>query len=389
MTVAQRSIAKYMKKACIRPCLPCPPEDTFRCMAVIPVMDELDELPETLHSAARAMEHYPDKAAVMLVVNHPADSSIQRKKANAETLRLLNSGGQDFCGGLIPGRNLFWIDCTAPGTELRNGVGEARRIGMDTALTMLESPEKSFLLCLDADSRAAAEYFVRADEIFAANPDAGAASLKVRHRPGKTPAQESAIREYEKYLDDYVNRLRQAGSPYAFHTIGSAIAVRGKAYIQAGGMRMRQGGEDFYFLQAVSKTAPVIESGDILVFPSPRISDRVPFGTGPAMKSLLSGKPLPRYPEQGFAELQILLRTAAAEDMLNHPDKFKSALLPHTVNFLTQEKFFAVWPDVLRNTPENPEAVLRAFHLWFDGLKTLRFLHSFKQQDYSSAANFT
>ena len=42
-------------------------------------------------------------------------------------------------------------------------------------------------------------------------------------------------------------------------------------------------------------------------------------------------------------------------------------------NFFESEKFFKVWPGIRRNTPGNklPEA----FHVWFDGLKTLRFLH--------------
>jgi hypothetical protein len=41
--------------------------------------------------------------------------------------------------------------------------------------------------------------------------------------------------------------------------------------------------------------------------------------------------------------------------------------------FLEKEKFFKVWPGIRQNTPSNQ--LCRAFHTWFDGLKTLRFLH--------------
>jgi len=74
-----------------------------------------------------------------------------------------------------------------------------------------------------------------------------------------------------------------AGFPDSIYTIGSAFAVRAEAYVKQGGMNRRQAGEDFYFLNKLTKLGTVAEINDAFVFPSARVSDRVPFGTGAAM----------------------------------------------------------------------------------------------------------
>ena len=76
----------------------------------------------------------------------------------------------------------------------------------------------------------------------------------LRHQPGSRRRKQRAIDRYELFLRHYVLGLKLAGSPYAFHTVGSAMACTADAYVRRGGMNTRAAGEDFYFLQHLSRT---------------------------------------------------------------------------------------------------------------------------------------
>ena len=97
------------------------------------------------------------------------------------------------------------------------------------------------------------------------------------------PKQRLGIQLYEDYLHYYKKALDYAGFPDSIYTIGSAFAVRADAYVKQGGMNRRQAGEDFYFLNKLTKLGKITEINDAYVYPSARVSDRVPFGTGAAM----------------------------------------------------------------------------------------------------------
>jgi hypothetical protein len=82
---------------------------------------------------------------------------------------------------------------------------------------------------------------------------------------------------------------RKTGVPYAYHTLGSAMAIRGSAYASIGGMPRKQAGEDFYFLQKLIPLGNFGEINKTKVIPSPRPSDRVIFGTGAAITNYING----------------------------------------------------------------------------------------------------
>ena len=65
------------------------------------------------------------------------------------------------------------------------------------------------------------------------------------------------------------------------------------------------------------------------------------------------------------------------EENLVSPEKFLAELPIAAAGFFLVEKFPEAWKKVLNNLPARQEAAVRAFHEWFDGLKTLRFLHFF------------
>ena len=85
----------------------------------------------------------------------------------------------------------------------------------------------------------------------------------------------------------YVAGLAMAGSRYAHHSLGSTIAVHAKTYAAVRGYPKRSAGEDFYLLNKICKLAPVERLAGPALSIEARISARVPFGTGPALRRLL------------------------------------------------------------------------------------------------------
>jgi len=351
----EQDLLKYLRR---NPGPELPELIPFRHAAVIPAYGERESLPEVLDSIDRADGE--KSVAVIVVVNHPrgADAS--------SSLDLLDFLRERALPRVFP--------VYAP--DLTDGVGEARKTGMDCFIRSRRFGDlkKSFIFSLDADSPVAETYFSAVISALEAAPSAPGTVIGVKHGRAPDEKQERAIRVYEKYLFRYAEKLLQAGSPYGFVSIGSGFAVRCSGYVQAGGMRKKKAGEDFYFLQELAKQGTLLRIGEPLVFPSPRLSTRVPFGTGQSVKNLLAGGCLDEIPDFAFDRLAELLAGAAAPDgFLSDPRKAPPG---DTTGFLAAEKFGEIWPSVLDNTPPGHEARLRAFHRWFDGLKTLRFLHA-------------
>ncbi|MBO5668703.1 MAG: hypothetical protein J6S43_06215 [Lentisphaeria bacterium] len=347
-------VNKYLRRSRI-PQLP--EKKSFRHAVVIPVYNELTSFAATEHSIRTAMAQVPDDIAVIAVINYPAGEDKTESEALLNLIR----------AGVFPGVIPVYLP------ELTGGVGAARKAGMDAFIRMLNAAdmEKSVIFSLDADTLISGDYFVKVlPEVL----KGGAVTIGFAHRPAADAIHQAAIDCYEAYLTRYVEKLRDAGSPYAFFTVGSAFAVRCDAYVKAGGMKVREAGEDFYFLQAVAKTTGVRSMEEKLVFPSPRISTRVPFGTGPAVARLLRNEPLNEIPDGAFVILKKLLEKVTGESLFS-PEKFLASLPAPAAEFLLKENFPAVWQRVLNNLPETPGARQKAFHEWFDGLKTLRFLH--------------
>ena len=333
----------------------------FSYAAVIPAFDELDELPATLDALDAARKNVQFPVAAVVVVNHPVETDDAASRATLELLAARHD------------HTLFPL--YAP--DLSGGVGAARKLGMDAFVAAhdAESIDKCVIFSLDADTQVDAKYFAAIAAGFEKHPRAGFCTVGFRHRAGETSEQERAIREYEAYLRDYVGNLKSAGSPYAFQSVGSAFAVRGSMYVRSGGMKVRRAGEDVYFLQECAKCGEFFEIPEVLTYPSPRLSGRNPFGTGPALKKLLSGGSLNRIAPSAFAALRQLLSALETPEFAAAPEGLMRLIPPECAAFLEAERFPTAWAKILANTPRDIKAQRRAFHRWFDGLRTLRFLH--------------
>jgi len=193
-----------------------------------------------------------------------------------------------------------------------------------------------------------------------------------------------ATKLYEKKLHYYLAGLKWAGSPYAFPTIGSILAINFSSYAKVRGFPKRSAGEDFYLLNKLAKISPVVNlSGDKITI-SARASNRVPFGTGPAVIRLLEQQseqciydsPLFYHP-RSFAALKEVIESFSP---LSHGETtcFTSPLISKVLESMT---FFEQYKHAYAQY-KLPEQRLRYLHQWFDGFRTLKFIHALRAEQH-------
>ncbi len=349
--------------------------DDFAGAIVIPALAEADYVWNTINSLAQNPPEILDKFLTLVVVNHRQDAPPGVKKNNLDTLRMLATR-KDYFQNL----SLAWVDAASPGFELppQGGVGLARKIGFDLALERLNYQRNSpLLISLDADTLVRPDYLPVLVHHFQKS-STGGAILPFCHQPGSTLEEDQAIKRYELFLRAYVLGLKLAGSPYAYHTIGSTMACTASAYVRAGGMNTRSAAEDFYFLQQLAKTSGLTQVKGTVVYPAARPSWRVPFGTGKSVLKILTS-PLGAIKFYQTASFQMLknwldLVSQHTDLSADNIQKMAAEISPSLVDFLSRIHFQEVWPKLQKNYPSPPQ-LQSAFHVWFDALKTLQFIH--------------
>jgi len=343
---------------------------------VIPALAESATLFATLSSLAENPTEFCARFLVLVVVNQRTDAPAADKADNMATLRLLAAVDPRFSR-----LRLAWVDAASAGLEMPvkgGGVGLARRIGLDLALSRLDGLNNDpLLVCLDADTLVLPDYLPALARHFAQSA-CGAAVIPFCHQRGPTAESDRIIMRYELFLRGYVLGLKLAGSPYAFHSVGSAMACRASAYVKIGGMNSRAAGEDFYFLQQLARTVGVEPLGGTTVYPSPRSSHRVPFGTGRSVSRMQAGGEGEQlfYHPACFLVLGAWLALIAARPDADGRSLREQAgeISPSLGEFLDLSRFGEIWGKLRSNHPGR-EALLKAFHGWFDGLKTMKLIH--------------
>ncbi|MFB6317510.1 glycosyltransferase [Saccharicrinis sp. FJH54] len=245
-------------------------------------------------------------------------------KTHIEVIVLINSGELSQENIILQNRNTYnMILSEFPFTPEANlnfrpwivegirkkhtGAGYARKLGMDLAVSLFNGSgnENGLIVSLDADTLVESNYLQELFTVYS-NSEIRGGTIHFEHPVTDSTAPENmAILLYELHLRYYHNALRQIGFPYYYYTIGSAFYIRAMEYAKHGGMNRRQGGEDFYFLH---KVLPHITNRTITttkVMPSSRISDRVPFGTGPRIRQYLETGEMLTYSHEAFHSLQV------------------------------------------------------------------------------------
>ena len=348
----------------------------FDGAVVIPALAESDHLFSTLQSLAQNPSRNLSAFLILVVVNHRQDAPRSDKSDNEYTLQRLAAGDPS-----LKNLHLAWVDAASKGLELPakgGGVGWARKIGFDLSLPRLRfGPSTPLLISLDADTFVRPDYLPALVRHFQGTKVPGAV-IPFCHRPGSSREQDEAIRRYELFLRVYVLGLSRACSPYAFHSVGSAMACLAESYCRMGGMNLRVAGEDFYFLQHLAKTGGIAQVKGTVVYPSARASHRVPFGTGRSISRLLGKdeQAVLFYQKDCFQILGEWL-TLIAQNLQSGGEEIwerSERISPHLAEYLDRIGFIPVW-DKLRRNFRDPSTLMSGFQVWFDGLKTMKLIH--------------
>ena len=353
------------------------PASNTGVIVVIPSYDEPD-ITITLNSLAACTE--PEcKTEVLIIVNAPSDSSSESIRNNILTIERIESWKKLHSECFF---QLYYFDAGKPEIN-RWGVGLARKTGMDEAVrrfNYIDRPD-GVIASLDADCTVEKNYFISLYEELLNIKKRKACSIYFEHPiNGDFYPKElyRAITLYELHLRYYFQALKFTGFPYVHHTIGSAIAVKASSYVKTGGMNRKQAGEDFYFVQKLVSAGGFFNLYSTTVYPSPRISLRVPFGTGHAIGKL-SLMDTPEYSTYYFGAFKDLFQLFSLADTL-----FKTDInflinayseLPYGLKlFISEEEWLTKLAEITGNTA-NIDSFRKRFFNWFNMFKVVKYLN--------------
>lgn len=346
------------------------PSSKLKMSIVIPSYQE--ELEGILSSLGKNKIEDEDEIEIILVLNHSENA--ERSVKDFHTAQFKKYHNTNLANGV----KVICIQAfDLP--KKKAGVGLARKIGMDAALNRFSATNHDGLIvCLDGDCKVSNEYLTMLLKCEKAKING--LSIAFEHDINSIDSQRNTqIIEYEIFLRYYVHALRSAAYPHAFHTIGSSMASRASAYAKIGGMNTRKAGEDFYFLHKLIPQGNFYDLTTATVFPSARVSERVPFGTGRAMMEMNDGTKdfEALYNPKTFHDLGILFFDEA--DAL-----FGLSLkgLPKSfVAFLNQAGLSQQFEDLKARSKDSTK-FRKNFNHWMDGFKVLKYVHFCRDNFY-------
>ena len=372
-----------LKHRFFKPFIPEPPHRDTSLIVVIPSFNEPDVIKSlvSLYKAGRPSF----TVEIIVVVNSPEGADSCQLEQNRETIRMVKDWSKMHCS------NAFMVNVIdVPSFPRKHaGAGFARKTGMDEAVHRfnLLNNDRGIIVSFDADSECDVNYFPELEKCFS-NPGIRGCAIYFEHPMYDSDhSMESnwAIAGYELYLRYFVQAMRWAGFPYAFHTIGSCFAVNSKTYARQGGMNRKTAGEDFYFLHKIIPLGGFTELNSTRVIPSSRISDRVPFGTGASMRKLSSNgnQELQTYPLQSFKDLAELF--SVVPDFFGADTKAVNKTvdnLPGTVRTYLRNHDFTNAVMQMNLHTAGSLSFRKRFFVWFNALRLLRFLN-FAREKYN------
>ncbi len=336
--------------------------------------------------AKRLMEDglWAHNILVIVVINQPADCPTITAQ-NQQLLAYFEQMNKTFSHKAF---NLFRPSeahshfavinaCESLAPTKQQGVGQARKLGCDLAVALhragcIESP---WLHSTDADATLPSDYFQIPP------PNGSHAGIYGFRHQGQDETIQKATLRYEAAIRYYADSLRWAGSPYAAVALGSALACTFEGYCHVRGFPTRAGGEDFYLLNKLTKLAPPLTFAPVISLDA-RVSNRAPFGTGPAVAAIIegdqAGEPYRYYDPRCFRMLKHWL-----DHLPNHwqnPDAVTE--LPAPLPDALQYVGLAALNKHLHRQCKTPSQALKASHQWFDAFKTLKLIHQLQTLRY-------
>jgi hypothetical protein len=394
-------VTKYLNKYSIKGIeLVWNPDDKITSAVVVPAIQEYENIKKLLFSLIKNDSNNFTNTIIIFVINNLPSSDLVVKEDNIRALDLLRNivdkiPKDNFIEDIIEsGLRIGYIDASSPGRELsekEGGVGLARKVGLDAAVKIFnygEADRTKLLICLDADCTVKENYLTEIHRYFYENK-IEAASIYFEHIISNLSINYSAIICYETFLRYYVMCLRYAGSYYAFHTIGSAMACDHGIYIKTEGMNKKKAAEDFYFLEKISKNTQIHNIKTTAVYPSERKSWRVPFGTGQRVTRFhaQTHEEYFLYDPHIFDILKEWLNIFHSGEILSTEQYlgYGKSINKGLHEFLQQQNFELNFTAIL-NSSKSVLQLKKQQLKWFDGFRTLKLIH-FLRDNYFSNIN--
>ena len=360
---------------------------SYRFVVVIPVCNEEPDCFNQIFSQIT-----DDAILVILVVNSP-ENHMQSKdwqKQNNLLIEYLHDSSIKI-NRLLSNCNLIksnfrydilLVDRNSGHLQIpeKFGVGLARKIGCDIALKLFAEGkiEKPWIFSTDADVILPHDYFKNPVDD---NDSYSALVLDFEH------ISDDEVLTQLQFLYDLKIRYYHAGicfvgSRYNYIPLGSTLIISMYCYPQVRGFSKRSAGEDFYLLNKLAKIKPVKychESSKISI--NSRISDRVPFGTGPALQKIADLNCTDEYCYYNpdcFVYLKKwmnYLQSLWQENNLQI-DQPKDELLSELFNEFNCFNAF----QKAKKQINSKEKWNQFIHEWFDAFRTLKAVHFFDKK---------
>lgn len=372
----------------------------FEYIVVIPAYKESTDFITRFLSSELAKQ----SILVVVVINQPSnDNNLMPQQHlydyiidTGTTVFEHHISEHSYCALIHPDHTncyVWVIDCFSQPLPEEQGVGLARKIGADLAL-YLKSKNRilsDWIHSTDADAHLPNDYFSSVKVLSEQSSYKSTVALSYNFTHVNENIEIHAANQlYETALRYYVAGLTYAESPYAFFTIGSVIAFKAEEYVKVRGFPKRNAGEDFYLLNKLAKLGHIDFLKNTVVTIDARVSDCVPFGTGPAVATILqlkeNNQPYCYYHPQVFEELKtcILYLGKLWEHRLTIDKWFEylsieSQLALHHIKLIS---------FVEKQQTSNQVQFNKQLTVWFDAFKTLKFIHSLREQKYADIPLF-
>jgi len=357
------------------------PYKSLKISIVIPCFKE----PDIITTLESLNECDPvDGVEVLLIINEAENCNPETRKQNQQTLAELSRWQEEEKLNF----NLLSHYLIAPSRDA--GVGFARKVGMDEAARRFEAigkPEGT-ICCFDADTTCQSNYLTVIDKYFIQNTaTVFGGVVHYEHPLPINSTQRAGIILYELHLRYYENALARIKYPYSSQTVGSTMIVRSDIYQKVGGMNKKKAGEDFYFLHRVMPLGNFLNISETTVYPSPRISDRVPFGTGRAMHKWKeeNSNTFNTYAFKSFADLGEFFSNIDSFYKASNVD-YQRLLdkLPETVRTFLVSTYFAKELVRLQKNSRDSSSFTKNWYTFFDGFNVLKFIHYARDNYYQN-----
>jgi len=351
------------------------PSKDLKIIVVIPSYNEKNIQP-TIDSLFLKQDDFSFNVEVIVLINNSESEIEEIKEQNLLTLKTLQILSETYSKS-----NMHLIPVLIGDLDTKHaGVGWARKLGMDIATQRFRTINfNGTIVGLDADTVVESNYLNSIYSFFS-NNNFNAASIYFEHPitgDSFSDVHLEQIKYYELHLRYYKNSLKYSNLPYSFHTIGSAFALTASAYARQGGMNRRKAGEDFYFINKLIKGEIFGEINDTKVMPSPRVSNRVPFGTGRAiLEGLNTKKDLSlTYDFQSFEVIHSWINRIETKD-------FKYENFPEILKAYLGEEIWIKHHTMMLNNTNSHKSYLMLFYNIFDAFWMLKFIHYLRDNYY-------